>query len=119
MATPPRASPIPDPGAGEEVGTEGELAAAAGITGERWRWRLKLCPRQLGTDASLRRKREEVPVERVAGGGRERRGSEAAVVTAMARWGRGKTGVLGELEMVCRWRVWPQICEEECASFLL
>jgi hypothetical protein len=91
MATPPRASPIPDPGSGEEVGTEGELAAAAGTTGERWRRRLKLCPRQLGTDASLRRKREEVPVERVAAGGRERRGSEAAVVTAMARWGRGKT----------------------------
>jgi hypothetical protein len=77
-------SPIPDPGSGEEDGTEGELAAEAGTTGERWRRRL------LGTEARCRRKREEV-TERVAGGGRERRGSEAAVVTAMARWGRGET----------------------------
>lgn len=83
MATPPRASPMPDPGSGEEDGTDGELAVAAGATGERWKRRPRR--RRLGTGARSGRKREEVTAGRAAVGGRERRGSEAAVVAAMAR----------------------------------
>lgn len=87
METPPSASPMPDPGSGEEDVADGELAAAAAATGERWKRRLRR--RRLGTGASLGRKREGVMVGRGAGG-TERRGSEAAVVASMVGVWRGE-----------------------------